>query len=115
MTTYDINLNQGDTNDIAVILKAQDVGANLADADITFVMNNSAGVLYSIPCTKDATTPDGNDVKAKDGGITIPFDPTHTSVPGQFSGQFLVMQDSAQTTFPSDGGYLKVMVWESLS
>lgn len=99
--SYDIELGQGDTDSIGVVLKENGTGANLTSGTVVFSMKNDMGTIeYDITCIPGATI-DGVDVLFSEGGVTIPFTDTHTSSPGTFFGIFHVTILGKQTTFPS--------------
>lgn len=113
MIAYDIELCQGDTETVNVVLKSKGVGANLTGATVTFTMINAAGDEFDITCLPGATVDDVS-VPASSGGVRIPFTGTHTVKADLFQGKFIVTILGVPTTFPSGRDYVSVRIWEAV-
>jgi hypothetical protein len=109
-----IELGQGDSRDVDVILQGAGIGADLTlSTDINFVMKNDLGTIrHSIPCQKGSTYK-GVYVSPGHGGITIPITDTHTKTPDTYFGEFVVIWVDGQKTFPN-AGYVEMIVKMSL-
>jgi hypothetical protein len=106
--TYDINLTQGDSDNVDFILKADGVGVNIAGADVIFAMRNDLGTVeHDITCLPGVKTP------PSDGGGIIPFTFVETEIPGLYFAKVVVTLQGVQTTFPSSG-YLTVKIEKAL-
>ena len=113
MTTYDIELVQGDTDRISAVLLANGTGVNITQSTVTFIMTNNTGLAYSINCTPGATV-SGSVVSGDSGGITVPFLATETTTAGLFYGRVTVTENGEQQTFPSSDNYLAIKIWEGV-
>lgn len=106
--TYDINLGQGDSDNIDAVLLANGSGANVTGATIVFSMKNDLGTVEH-----DITCSPGTSTAASAGGIIIPFTATETATPGLYFARIHVTLLDIQTTFPSSG-YLTVKIEKAL-
>ena len=113
---YDIELGQGDSDEVGVILKENNIGSDLTGAIVKFHMMNNRGIEYEIDCesgikdpfTKEIITP------KSEGGVTILFTSVHTEISGTFYGKFIVILLGKQVSFPSGNQYIKVRIWEAV-
>lgn len=111
---YDIELGQGDSDSVGVVLKENGTGANLTGSTVIFAMKNDLGTIeHNITCTSGATI-NGASVLLSNGGVTIPFTDVHTTTPGTYFGNFQVTILGKQTTFPSNGIYINVRIYEAV-
>lgn len=109
-----IELGQGDSRDVDIILQGAGIGADLTLAtDINFVMKNDLGTIrHSIPCQKGSTYK-GVYVSPSHGGITVPVGATHTATPGTYFCEAVVSFASGQKTFPN-AGYVEMKIKKAL-
>lgn len=106
--TYDINLGQGNSDNVDAVLLENGSGANVTGASIVFSMKNDLGTIeHDITCTEGVETP------ASAGGIIIPFTSVETEIPGLYFAKVVVTLQEVQTTFPSSG-YLTVKIEKAL-
>jgi hypothetical protein len=113
MVTYELELNQGDSNNIGMLLKSGGVGVDLTGSAVTFSMKNEAGTEFDIQCVQGGTV-NGQVYLFSEGGITVPFTSTHTVAAGVFQGKVTTVKDSVQKTFPSSNVYITVKIWEAV-
>lgn len=106
MTNFDIELGQGDSEIIGVILKENNVPVNLSGYQISFVMANEEDDPFTIPCVDHPT------VLANAGGTGIPFTSIHTTNADLFFGKLYAVDVlGRQVTYPSGNDYLSVKIW----
>ena len=108
----DIEFKVGDADKVGAILKMNGVGINLTGYSVSFVMKSSAGERVIIPCTLNGTV-NGVSVPATSGGVTIPFNETHTATAGNYRCEFLISDGDATAHIPSGNNYLAMTVWEA--
>lgn len=113
MVTYELELNQGDSNDVGMLLKENGVGVDLTGSAVTFSMKNEAGVEFNITCTQGGTV-NGVAYAFAQGGITVPFTSLHTVEACVFQGKVTAVKSSVQKTFPSSNTYITVKIWEAI-
>ena len=113
MATYELELNQGDSNDVGMLLKEGGVGVDLTGSTVTFSMKNEAGVEFNIICTQGGTV-NGTAYTFAQGGITVPFTALHTVNADVFQGKAYADKSSVQKTFPSSNTYITVKIWEAI-
>ncbi|MDD2299233.1 MAG: hypothetical protein PHN69_04080 [Candidatus Pacebacteria bacterium] len=113
MVTYELGLNQGDSNDVGMLLKENGVGVDLTGSIVTFSMKNEAGIEFNILCTPGGTV-NGTTYTFAQGGITVPFSATHTVNADIFQGKVYAVKSSIQKTFPSNNTYITVKIWEAI-
>ena len=113
MVVYELELNQGDSNDVGMLLKENGVGVSLTGSVVTFSMKNEAGVEFDIICTQGGTV-NGVVYTFAQGGITVSFSSTHTHDAGVFQGKVIAVKSSVQKTFPSSNTYITVKIWEAV-
>lgn len=111
--TYDIELGQGDSDSIGVLLKVNGSGANLTDSQVMFSMKNESETEFAITCRSGAFV-NGSPYSETQGGTTIPFTSIHTAAAGIFKGKFTVTKGDVKTTFPSGSDYISVRIWEAI-
>lgn len=109
--SYDIELGQGDSEDVGIILKENGVAKDLTDTTIVFSMVNEAGISYDITCSGGADI-NGEDVAFSAGGVTLPISSTHTATPTTFFGKFIITYLGVQSTCPRGNNYISVKIWE---
>jgi hypothetical protein len=94
--TYDIELGQGDSDEVEKTLTDADGAINLTGATVECIMKNDLGTKrYEIDCTVNSP--------ATAGKITIPFTDTETEFDGLFFYELKVTIAGDQYTFPSCG------------
>jgi hypothetical protein len=105
-----IEIGQGDGEDVPAILKEDGIGADLSGAtSIIFVMRKDLrGNRYEVPCN-DGAIINGVTIPKKRCGMSIAFSEANTPVPGDYFGKFLVTIDGAPKSFPNVG-YVTVRV-----
>lgn len=113
MVIYELELNQGDSNNIGMLLKENAVGSDLTGATVTFSMKNESGVEHNIACQPGGTV-NGTVYSFAQGGVTVPFTATHTASAGVFQGKITVLKYGAQKTYPSSNTYITVRIWEAI-
>lgn len=113
MVTYELELNEGDSNNVGMLLKAAGVGVDLTGSVVTFSMKNEAGTEFNIACTQGGTV-NGVSYTFAQGGITVPFSSTHTASAGVFQGKVTAVKESVQKTYPSSNTYITVKIWEEI-
>ena len=100
--SYDIELGQGDSDNIPALLKENGVAVDLKGASISFCMKSDvSSTNFNIPCTPGAII-NGESSPAKNGAVTIPFSKSNTSVSGIFFGEFKVTRFGSVCTFPNN-------------
>jgi hypothetical protein len=100
--SYDIELGQGDSDNIPVSLTENGVAVNLSMASISFCMKSDvSSTNFNIPCNLGAII-NGESIPAKNGAVTIPFSKSNTSVSGIFLGEFKVSRFGSVCTFPNN-------------
>jgi len=105
---YNIKLGQGDTEEKEVVLTRNGVGIDLTDYIISFYMKNDFGTRFTIPCTNGIVTPRSR------GGVIIPFTYVETTTPGEFEGQFIIVDLFGKAlTYPL-GSYISIRIYESV-
>jgi hypothetical protein len=109
---YDIELGQNDTDSRNAVLYQNSIKIDLTPYTISFHIENDSGTHYDITCvaqTGDAAIP------LSLGGISIPFTPSETSVPGLYTGKFYLTDALGHTiTVPTSSTYPTVMIWEAV-
>jgi hypothetical protein len=113
MVIYELELSQGDSVDVGMLLKEGGVGVDLTDSVVTLSMKNEAGVEFDIVCTQGGTV-NGTTYTFEEGGITVPFSALHTVNAGVFQGKVYAVKTSVQKTFPSSNTYITVKIWEAI-
>lgn len=113
MVVYELELNQGDSNEVGMLLKENGVGVVLTDSTVVFSMKNEAGVEFDIACSQGGTV-NGTIYSFAQGGITVPIGSTHTATPCVFQGKVIATKSSIQKTFPSSNIYITVKIWEAV-
>lgn len=113
MVVYELELNQGDSNDVGMLLKENGIGVSLTGSAVTFSMKNEAGVEFDIVCAQSSTF-NGIVYTFAQGGITVPFTSVHTHDAGVFQGKVTAVKSSVQQTFPSGNTYITVKIWEAV-
>ena len=85
-STFDIQLERGDTENKNFILTINNTGVDLTSYQVVFNMRmvNNTTVQYVITCLPGIKTPSNL------GGGIIPFAPIYTSKPGEFIGKFVI-------------------------
>ena len=118
MSIYDITFKQGEKGVRNAVLI--DTAGNLIDLTpytVTFVMKNSQtnALKDPISCTLGCTY-NGIVFSAARGGVTIPFDSTHTADAGLFEGEWILTSADAVYRVPDkDNGFVQIMIWENIS
>jgi hypothetical protein len=112
----DINLIVGDTDNIRAQVIGGGINVDVTNYDVTFTMENDAGVTYTITCTKgytdSSTTPQIN-YSATNGYVTIPFTSRETAKAGTFAGQLHLSTIGLTRGWPV-GSYITVKIWEAV-
>jgi hypothetical protein len=111
--SYEIELNQGDTDSIGAVLKENNIEVDLTGSVVTFFMKNESGVEHSIECLQGGIVA-GVNYSFAQGGITIPFTTEHTQYADSFQGKLTAVKNSIQRTFPSSNIYISVKIWEAV-
>lgn len=100
--TYDIELGNGDSEDVSVVLTENGVAIDLTGTSVTFCMQLDVGTTgYTIPCIHGARIK-GESISSKFGAVSIPFSPQHTSQKGIFLGEFKVSRFGKVSTYPNN-------------
>jgi hypothetical protein len=76
-------------------------------------MKNDSGDLFTIDCIAGGTV-DGVYYQKSEGGLTIPFLATHTSIPGLYRGEVKISNSGNPVHFPSGNHYINVRIWEAI-
>jgi hypothetical protein len=132
--SYDIELGQGDSDDIGIVLISKGSPANLSNFTVSCIISDGlGGTPVIITCNDGATisitsdnylllgqTSDkiGTDVsltKAQ-GGVTIPITATTTQNSGTFSLEFLAVDtNNKQVTFSNNENYYTMHITKKLT
>lgn len=108
-----IELGQGDSRGVDVILKAAGVGIDLTLATVKFNMTNQDGTVHhEINCKKGSVYQE-NTIFALNGGMTIPFRSIHSATVSTYYGEFVITYPKSVKTIPSSG-YITVRVKEAV-
>ncbi|MCK9310678.1 MAG: hypothetical protein M0P26_00205 [Bacteroidales bacterium] len=113
MVTYELELNQGDSINVGMLLKEGGVGVNLTGSIVTFSMKNEAEVEFNIVCAQGGTV-NGKTYTFEEGGITVPFSAVNTVNANVFQGKVYAVKAAVQKTFPSSSTYITVKIWEAI-
>lgn len=95
----DIQLGQGDSDDIPVILKEAGIGSDLTGWVVKLLLGK-----YEITCLEGIKDPGTDTIVTEfaDGGITVPITGAHTVDPGYMEGEFIATNGDRQVTFLND-------------
>jgi hypothetical protein len=116
MTDYDINLVEGDSEDIKFQVFHNNIKVDLTPFDVTFNMDNDVGDYVTIDCRKgyiDTSTTPAIVYLASDGYFTIPFIPRSTGTAGVFKGQAHLTKEGLTRAWPL-GKYISVKIWDAV-
>ena len=113
MLVYDLELNQGDTQEVGMLLKDKGVGVDLTGSTVTFSMKNEVGSEFDIACGQGGTV-NGQFYTFAQGGITVTFTTAHTGAADVFQGKVCAVKGTLQKTFPDKNKYITVKVWEAI-
>lgn len=114
--THDIELIQGDTDDIKVQILQDGKVVDLTDPSVSFIMTSDAGDKITIICLKgytDKTTTPDTVYPATDGYLTLPFTEIETCNADEFIGQFKLAYDGFNRRWAL-GKYVTVKIWEAI-
>ena len=114
----DIQLGQGDSDDIPVVLTEDGKGSNLNGSVVHFVLSDELGNgKYDIICAEGIKDQVTNEIitEFSVGGITIPITGVHTKDTCELFGEFIVMAGDKQVTFSNDDNYVTMKVKRKLS
>lgn len=115
---YDIELMQGDSAEVAVVLKENGIGVDLTGCSVVLSMrNDTATVAHDITCNMGATInrglPTETVIPLTAGGITVPFTATHTASHGLYFGSITKTLFGERSTFPNTG-YITIKINKSV-
>lgn len=112
--SYDIELMQGDSAEVAIVLKENGIGVNLTGCSVVLSMRNDATTVeHDIACNMGATInrelPTQETIPFTEGGITVPFTATHTATDGLYFASITKNLFGEQSTFPNTG-YITIKI-----
>lgn len=115
---YDIELMQGDSASVAIVLKENGIGVDLTGCTVTLSMiNDISTVEHDIVCQPGAVlnagTPSEETVPFTEGGITVPFTATHTATDGLYFASITKNLFGERSTFPNKG-YITIKINKSV-
>jgi hypothetical protein len=111
--SFDIDLGQGDSDDVGVLLTENGIGSNLTGGTIKLSMKTDTGTKKEVTCLAGGIV-NGVNYTLAQGGITIPFTPTETATPSVYRGKIIVSMLGSQATYPSGQESITVTVWEGI-
>lgn len=113
----DIQLGQGDSDNIPVILNEAGTGSDLTGAVVKLILADLAGVFkFEITCLEGIRDPSTDEIVTEfsAGGITVPIASTHTVDDGYSYGEFIVTIGNRQVTFLNGDDYFVMNVIKKL-
>jgi recombinational DNA repair protein (RecF pathway) len=106
---YDIELMQGDSASVAIVLKENGIGVDLTGCTVTFSMiNDISTVEHDIVCQPEAVINAGTPSEE-----TVPFTATHTATDGLYFASITKNLFGEQSTFPNTG-YITIKINKSV-
>lgn len=113
----DIQLGQGDSDNIPVILNEAGVGSDLTGAVVKLILSDLAGTFkFEIICLEGIRDPITDEIitEFSAGGITVPIAGIHTVDDGYSYGEFIVTISNRQVTFLNGDTYFVMNVIKKL-
>lgn len=99
-----IELGQGDSDYVDVVLSENGTAADLSGYTLTFSMSKGK-TEFPIPCTTNETTP------LSEGGARISFTEVETAYAKTYEGKIYAVMGGEQVTFPSGNEYIIVKIY----
>lgn len=114
----DIQLGQGDSDNIPVILSEDGTGSDLTGTVVKLILVDVVGTFkFEITCLEGIRNPITNEMVTgfSSGGITVPITDTHTVDNGYFYGEFVTTIGNRQVTFLNGDRYFVMNVIKKLT
>lgn len=113
--TYFIECKQNNIITYPAILSNRNGPLDLTGKTVTLIIENSSKTIHhEIICTLGCTY--GIETyTSEEGGITIPFTVTETSIAGPLNGEFVISNDTTTFRIPQSSDYLSIMIYPSMT